>query len=218
MLWYCIVCNQTLCISYVINSCPKGHGFGYRLSQLVYSMVGGLAFLGELNSYSLNASQALFGTYPLRAHVPFFQISCYSLALFLVCFFLLLHPYCSHARGILCGINTSSMGSPFPIVHAEWCLVFQSFRIMLCCVEKDCFKQTKIMILIIYRNNFAIVLILLLNYCVVNKNVCRAAHLPAIHCKCLPNDQLQIQQLIVDQVQSNNTFNSQSEIQPPKDK
>ena len=28
----------------------------------------------------------------------------------------------------------------FPIVHAEWSLVFWSFRIMLCRVEKDCFK------------------------------------------------------------------------------
>ena len=39
---------------------------------------------------------------------------------FCVCFFLLLHPCCSHTRGILCGIHTSCMGSPF---HAEWSLV-----------------------------------------------------------------------------------------------
>ena len=38
-------------------------------------MVGGLASLGELYSYVLSASQALFGTFPLRAHIPFFQIS-----------------------------------------------------------------------------------------------------------------------------------------------
>ena len=50
-----------------------------------------------------------------------------------VCFFLLFHPCCSHARGILCGIHTSCMGSALPIVYAEW--------IMLCRVEKDCFKR-----------------------------------------------------------------------------
>ena len=32
------------------------------------------------------------------------------------------------------------MRSPSPIVYAEWSLVFLSFRIMLCFVEKDCFK------------------------------------------------------------------------------
>ena len=37
-------------------------------------------------------------------------------------------------------IHTPRMGSPFPIVHAEWSLVFWSIRIMLCCVEKDYFK------------------------------------------------------------------------------
>ena len=39
-----------------------------------------------------------------------------------------------------CAIHTPWMGSPFPIVHAEWFLVFWSFKIMLCCVEKDYFK------------------------------------------------------------------------------
>ena len=54
--------------------------------------------------------------------LPFNYYSC-------VCFFLLLHPCCFHARGILREIHTSCMGSPFP-VHAEWSLVFWSFRIM----------------------------------------------------------------------------------------
>ena len=39
------------------------------------------------------------------------------------------------------------MGSPFPKLHAEWSLVCWSFRIMLCCLEKDCFKLTKIIII-----------------------------------------------------------------------
>ena len=41
-----------------------------------------------------------------------------------VCFFLMLHPCCSNARGILCGIHTPCMRSPFPAVHAKWSLVF----------------------------------------------------------------------------------------------
>ena len=51
---------------------------------------------------------------------------------FCVCFFLLLHSWCSHARGILCEDHT-----PFPIAHAKW-----SFKIMLCRIKKDCFKLT----------------------------------------------------------------------------
>ena len=45
-----------------------------------------------------------------------------------VCFFLLLHSCCSHARGILRGIHTLCMGSLFPIVHAKWYNVLRSFR------------------------------------------------------------------------------------------
>ena len=40
-------------------------------------MVGGLSSLRELDSWILRASQVLFGTFPLRAHIPFFQISYY---------------------------------------------------------------------------------------------------------------------------------------------
>ena len=65
--------------------------------------------------------------------VLFFCYSC-------VCFFLLSHSCCSHARGTLCGMHTPCMGSLFPIVHAEWSHVSWSFRIMLCCAEKDSFK------------------------------------------------------------------------------
>ena len=35
------------------------------------------------------------------------------------------------------------------IVHADWSLIFLSFRIMLCCVEKHCSKPTTIIIIII---------------------------------------------------------------------
>ena len=33
-------------------------------------------------------------------------------------------PCCSHARGILCGIHTPCMGSPFPSVHTRWYLLY----------------------------------------------------------------------------------------------
>ena len=68
----------------------------------------------------------MFVTFPLRAHVPFFKISYYPLVIIFVCSFLLFHPWCSHARGILCRIHTSCMGSPFPIVHTKLSLLFRS--------------------------------------------------------------------------------------------
>ena len=74
---------------------------------------------------SLALVRPCLGLFPLCAHGPLFQISYYSLAL-LFCFFLLLHPCCSHAQCILCGIHTPCIGSPFPAVHAKWSLVFQS--------------------------------------------------------------------------------------------
>ena len=65
-------------------------------------------------------------TFPPRDHFPFFHIFlllfCYYSC---VCFLLLLHPRCSHARGILCGIHTSCMGSAFAASHTTRCLVFR---------------------------------------------------------------------------------------------
>ena len=37
-----------------------------------------------------------------------------------------MHPCCSYALGILCGIHTPCMGSPFPVVRAKWFFVFRS--------------------------------------------------------------------------------------------
>ena len=50
-----------------------------------------------------------------------------TLLLLLLCLFLPLvsHPCCCHARGILCGMHTSCMGSPYPIFHAKWPLVIR---------------------------------------------------------------------------------------------
>ena len=67
----------------------------------------------------------------------------YSLSLFLCLFLPLASPLLFPcARYILCGIHTPYMESPFPIVLAEWSLVFWSFKIMLFRVEKDFFKIT----------------------------------------------------------------------------
>ena len=94
-------------------------------------MVEGLASLGELNSEIL----ALVGSYlGLFSFAPTFLSSRFLTTLASsLCLSLLLASKvkccsrCSHARGILCGIRISCMGSPFPIVHAEWSLVFESF-------------------------------------------------------------------------------------------
>ena len=71
---------------------------------------------------SLALVGSCLGTFPpYIAHVLFFHISYYSYTINLVSasssyYFQTCY---SHARGILCGIHTSCMGSPFPIVHAE---------------------------------------------------------------------------------------------------
>ena len=104
----------------------RGHRLGYGLGQFVKSMVGGLVSLDELYIQALIASLALFGTFPPlqcpRSFLPYFILlfNYYSC----VCSYLLLHPCCFHARGILCGIQTSCMRSPFPTVHTRCSLVF----------------------------------------------------------------------------------------------
>ena len=70
----------------------------------------------------------LFGSFPLRAHVSFFQISYHKLSCYYsgVCFFFLFHSCCLHARCILCGIHNLCIGSPILIVHTKWSLVYRS--------------------------------------------------------------------------------------------
>ena len=78
--------------------------------------------------------------------VPTFLSSIFHTTLFfiiLVSVFFLLHPCCFRAQGILCGIHTSCMGAPVPIVHAKWS--FASRFSVLCNVfiaTKDGFKPT----------------------------------------------------------------------------
>ena len=42
-----------------------------------------------------------------------------------VCLFLLLHPCCSHARGILCEIHTPCMGFSLAACYTRWSLTFR---------------------------------------------------------------------------------------------
>ena len=95
-------------------------------------MVEGLTPLREIRSWLLSASWALFRTfppsYPCSSLPNFLLLFHYYCA---VCFFLLLHPCCSHVWGILCGKHTACMISQFPIIYAKWSLVFQSFTMSL---------------------------------------------------------------------------------------
>ena len=101
----------------------------------------------ELASSSIGRSLALvWSCLAFFLFVPTFLSSMFHTAIttIVVCFSLLFHTCFSHAWGILCGIHTSCMGSPFTVVHAdpEW------FRMtVLCCVEKKCLKLTKIIII-----------------------------------------------------------------------
>ena len=46
------------------------------------------------------------------------------------------------------------MGFQLTIGHAEWSLVFWSFRIMVYFVEKNCFKLSKIIINFVVMNGY----------------------------------------------------------------
>ena len=78
-LQYSYICRGmllTYCSS--LLTALRCHRLGYRLISQSNLWYEDSRSLGELNSQILNASQVLFGTFPLRAHVPFFQISYYS--------------------------------------------------------------------------------------------------------------------------------------------
>ena len=85
----------------------------------------GLASSGNPIVRSLALVRPCLGHFPpYSAHVPFLDFSYYSLLYMILVY---ASPCCSHARGILCGIHTSIVESPFSIVHAKWSLVFWSF-------------------------------------------------------------------------------------------
>ena len=66
----------------------------------------------------------------IRSFLPYFLLLLYCVSC--VCFFLFFHPCYSHVRGILCGIHTSCMISPFPTVYAKWSLEFWSVNYSYC--------------------------------------------------------------------------------------
>ena len=90
-------------------------------------MVEGVTTHGELNSKVLSFSQALYETFPLRTHVPFFNISYYTISIMLVSassyYFTLTVP--------MREVSFVGMGSPFSIVYAKWFLVFRFFATSL---------------------------------------------------------------------------------------
>ena len=81
------------------------------------TVIGPLSWLGLVCDFSPSCP---------RLFLPDFLIlSCYYSGV-CFCFFLLFHSYYSHARGILSGLHTSCMGSPFLIaigvlyIEAKW--------------------------------------------------------------------------------------------------
>ena len=103
----------------------------WSMVRLVWSMVRGTR-VSRARLQVLNASWALFGTFPLYStHVSFFYITLFLSFLCLLPPLASIHPCCSHARGILCIRHTSCMGFSFPAVYANWSLVFRSFATTL---------------------------------------------------------------------------------------
>ena len=106
-------------------------------------MVGWLLRSSIVKSLALVRScSGLFLSYcprPFLLHfiLLFYYYSC-------VCFFLL-YTYCSHARGILCGMHTPCIWSPFPTVYAKWSLVFRSFATSS--------QRLKTALRLVYNNN-----------------------------------------------------------------
>ena len=143
-----------LSTSQAFQTCPssylcalRGHRLGYRLGQLVSQLISLIYGRGTRDprgapyvdpSHQLDLVWDFSALYP-RSFLPdFILLFNYY---YCVSFSLQFHYCYSHTRGILFGIHSSCMGFPFAIVHAEWSLVFWSFRIMLCRVEKN-FKLT----------------------------------------------------------------------------
>ena len=120
----------------------SSHRLGYRLvSQLVYRWQRNSRSSESSIARSFSLARPCLGLFPFivptfspfKFHL-FYYYSC-------VCFFLLLHLYCSHTRGYThthlhtpTHLDTQTLtqthtgtGSPFPSVHAKWSLIFRSF-------------------------------------------------------------------------------------------
>ena len=95
-------------------------------SYIQLSITGGSCLSGSIIQLWSSVPCVRFSSSCPRSFLSYLSpISCYYSG---VCFFLLFHSCCSHARGILCEIHNSCMGSPFPIVYTE-CLYCISGRL-----------------------------------------------------------------------------------------
>ena len=103
-----------------------------RVTNSVQYMLEGAAPLGaseslrELNSWIFKLVRSclrLSPPCPLSFVLYFVLLYCHDSC---VCLLLLFHPFCFRVRGILYGIHTSCMGSPFYAVHTKWSLAFKT--------------------------------------------------------------------------------------------
>ena len=132
----------------LFSSHPRGHRLGVKFVSIIY----GSGIRSRPSGSSIVRSLALVRSYlGLFSFVPTFIFSYFILLYYYdscVCFFLLIHNYCSHALGILCGIHTSCIWSPFPVVHGRWSLIFWSLRIMLVTWKKTALNLLEIILII----------------------------------------------------------------------
>ena len=125
LIWSMMKCHKL--DSWLGQLALGAHILGYWLGQLV-SLIYGRGTRVPLGALQLGPQRQLgfvreFSPPCPRFSLPdFLLLSHYSC----VCFFLLLHPCCFHARSIPCGIHTPCMEAPFPAVHTRWSLVFLS--------------------------------------------------------------------------------------------
>ena len=83
-----------------------------------------------------SASRVLFGTFPSSCPLSFFPYFLLLSYNYPGVFLLLSPPCCSHAQGVLCGLHTSCMGSPFPIYYTKWSPLYFSLSGLYFVFEK----------------------------------------------------------------------------------
>ena len=110
----------------------RGHRLGYKLGYLVRLIYArGTSLSGCSIVRSLALVRSCFGLFPF---VPTFLSYRFLTTL---TFFLSVSSSCFTLADPMrevysVGIYTPCMGPPFPVVRADWSLVFRSFWIMLC--------------------------------------------------------------------------------------
>ena len=109
---------------------PVLQSYNEKLPGPIYQAIGQVSTTFEEHySQDFSSRYALFEIFPLRGHIPFFQILQDFLAIFLCPLFLrALYLLVACVRYAV-GIHTQSMGSPFPAVR-------------ICCSNITLFKNT----------------------------------------------------------------------------